>query len=291
MQIYHNVSMSQFTTWGVGAVARQLMVLETNDDVRRAFDKHPDAYILGNGSNILVVDNVDTVVKLGRQFDAAKHVHALANQHAAASRSGLEFLMGIPATVGGAIKTNAGGRYGSMRDVVRSVEVYHQGEIKTITPMFGYRSSDIQGLILSAEFHTERTFPETIRDKMREVMQEKSQTQPLGSASAGCTFKNPAIAPAAKLIDDLGLKGKEFGGAKISELHANFIVTKDGSPQDVLEAIRFIRERVFDRYGIELELEVEIWPLNQTDLALANTATPLHDREHLSLRSPQQSVA
>lgn len=270
-EIYYNVSMSEYTTWKVGAVARKFIILESEDDIRRSFEQHPDAYVLGNGSNILVLDDVGVVVKLGRMFLASKKLHLLAQDFARAGRSGLEFVMGIPATVGGAIKMNAGGKYGSMSDVISSVVVYQDGEIKKVQPKFGYRTSDIQGLILSAEFNTQRNFPECVRERMHEILDAKKKTQPLGQPSAGCIFKNLPDKPAGQIIDQLGLKGKKFGGAKVSEKHANFITTRKGcSAHDVMTAIYFVKQTVFEQTGLTLDLEIEIWPRYLSDYILVH---------------------
>jgi UDP-N-acetylmuramate dehydrogenase len=255
--------MADHTTWRVGATAKNLIIVENDIDVQAVLGKYPDAYILGNGSNILVAADIDVVVKLGPRFKASQHVHALCNSYARSGRSGLEFLMGIPASLGGAIKMNAGGRFGSMDGVVKTVTVYHDEEIKTVEPKFRYRGSDIQGLILDADLRTDRSFPECITNRMREIILEKKKHQPLGANSAGCTFKNPNGAIAAKLIDDLELKGKKFGGVYVSEMHANFIIAeRDAPPQDVLDAIAYIKKFVFEETGYQLETEIEIWPRN-----------------------------
>lgn len=259
MKEYNNVKMSSFTTWKVGAIAKLFFILESIDDIRRVFERY-NPYILGNGSNILVEKDIDVVVKLDQTFLSAQNVHSLCKKFALQQQSGLEFLMGIPATVGGAIKTNAGGKYGTMGDVIETVTIF-DSDIKIIEPKFHYRTSNIQGIILDATFRTKKDSTNNILERMNAIIDEKKLTQPLNENTAGCVFKNPKEgATAAQIIERCGLKGSKIGGAMISTKHANFIVTEHGAqPLHIIHLIKLTQNIVFDMTGYNLELEIQIW--------------------------------
>jgi len=247
-------------------------------------------HVLGSGANLLVADEgVDgVVVKLDHEtfteikYNAHGDVHAMKAMAGAdmsktlmdAARRGLEGLSqmaGIPATIGGAIRMNAGGAYGSIGQVVESVTCLTRSGEKVVYPAsevkFDYRGTNIPDpVILAATFTLTPTDPLALRERVKEIFAFKKSTQPLGDNSAGCTFKNP-IDPvsgqrvaAGKLIDEAGLKGLAVGGATVSERHANFIVTRPGaSADDVLNLLGQVKKRVFERHGIELHEEIAVW--------------------------------
>src|SRR4029450_5994614 len=180
-------------------------------------------------------------------------------------------MAGIPASIGGGIRMNAGGAYGAIGEAVESVTrmtgtgakvTYPASEIK-----FGYRGTNIPDpIILSATFKLTPTDPIKLRDRVKEIFGYKKSTQPLADHSAGCTFKNPTDpvteqrVPARKLIDETGLKGLSVGGAVVSDRHANFIVTKPGATaNDVLRLLEIVKKRVYEAKGIELHAEIAIW--------------------------------
>src|SRR5262245_2569383 len=250
--------------------------------------------VLGSGANLLVADEgVDgIVVKLDHdafteiRYNAQGEVHAMRAMAGAdmaktlmdAARRGLEGLSqmaGIPATVGGAIRMNAGGAYGAIGDAVESVTCLTKaGEKVTYrvhsrqTPgarssesrgttagvQFGYRGTNIPDpVILAATFSLTPTDPIRLRDRVKEIFAYKKSTQPLADHSAGCTFKNPIDpvteqrVPAGKLIDETGLKGCSVGGATVSDRHANFIVTVPGATaDDVLKLLEMVKKRVYE---------------------------------------------
>ena len=184
---------------------------------------------------------------------------------------GLSQMAGIPGSIGGMIRMNAGGSYGCIGDVVRSVScLTRSGELVTYPAeelRFEYRTTNIPDpVIVSATFELEPTDPVALRDRVKEIFAFKKSTQPLADSSAGCTFKNPIDpvseerVPAGKLIDEAGLKGETIGGASISHQHANFIVTEPGArADDVLALLDLVRRRVYEHAGIELETEVVVW--------------------------------
>jgi UDP-N-acetylmuramate dehydrogenase len=174
-------------------------------------------------------------------------------------------LAGIPGTVGGAIHGNAGGRSGEIAEACRSVTAMtSKGEIVTRTGddlSFGYRSSNIaEPFILEGTFQLRPDDPEEITARMRKIWIMKKASQPLADQSAGCIFKNPRGERAGKLIDQAGLKGTRLGGAEVSDRHANFIVTHDGcKSDDVLRLVDLIRSKIAEQFGVDLELEIQVW--------------------------------
>jgi UDP-N-acetylmuramate dehydrogenase len=237
-------------------------------------------YVLGSGSNLLVADEgLDGVVlqltaDCFKQIDikdqtvragAGVSLSELVRECARNGLSGLECVAGIPGTVGGAVKINAGGRFGDIGSVAQSVQLLDSSGYKFVRRreeiFFGYRMTNIMAkFILEAEFSLIPDDPEQIGRLLKEVWMLKKNSQPMNSRNAGCVFKNPRALSAGALIDKAGLKGTEAGGAKISEKHANFIIAGPGAKaKDVLALIDLIRERVRERFDVELELEVEVW--------------------------------
>lgn len=255
---FNNVKISKFTTWNVGCNVNRLLILHSNEDIQRTFDEYPCARILGNGSNILIL-SADTVVKLGKEFRAIHLISAISNIFIRHGKSGLEFMAGIPASLGGAIKTNAGGKYGIMSEIVQSVSVFQKGEVQKLQPKFGYRTSDITGLILDAEIKTRDTDPDSILRRTQKILQEKIKAQPLDKQTSGCVFKNPPNLYAGELIERCDIK-LNIDGVSISNKHANFLITNGCvCPHHVLDAIQIIEKCVYDKMGVHLDREIDIW--------------------------------
>lgn len=179
--------------------------------------------------------------------------------------TGLECMAGIPGSVGGCIRMNAGGRWGEISTVVRDVSVITpSGELKTLTRDqvgFSYRHSNLGGAVVCAA--TLELMPgdaEEISARYKEIWAVKHAGQPLGAHSAGCVFKNPPGDSAGRLIDAAGLKNRTVGGAMVSPEHANFIVAREGgTARDVLDLISLVRRTVADRFSVNLELEIDVW--------------------------------
>jgi UDP-N-acetylmuramate dehydrogenase len=236
--------------------------------------------LLGGGSNVLVRDEgvPGMVVSLadpafaeiqatGRKITAgggAKLGH-LISVAVREGLAGLEPLVGIPGSVGGALHGNAGSRGGDIGQwTCRATVMTRAGEIlerdrDDLT--FAYRESSLDELvILQGEFELEKEDPEELTKRMQKYWIVKKANQPLGHQSAGCIFKNPRGMSAGMLIDQAGLKGSRVGGAEVSDLHANFIVADaSATSHDVLRLIDLVRSRVAERLGVELETEIEIW--------------------------------
>ena len=260
--------------------------------LQRCHNEETPFRVLGRGANLLVDDvGVDgVVVKLDHpcfnQFrfnneDSENELHVMGGKDLApllmeAARcgfQGLDAMAGIPATIGGAIRMNAGGVHGCISDALRTVTcLTDRGELVTYDKKsisFGYRDSGITDpIILSATFELQECDPVVVRDHIKEIFAWKSSRQPLADSSAGCAFKNPKDEhgqriSAGKLIDEAGLKGHSVGGATISDRHANFIITKPNtSANDVLTLMSQVRDRVHDSTGIVLQREVVVWSRN-----------------------------
>jgi UDP-N-acetylmuramate dehydrogenase len=269
--------------------ARPRSVDHIRELVRRCRNEGIEFLPLGLGANLVVSDEgVDAlVIRLGEpvfqsvdwgaaeahkgdnpvtlSVAAGADMHRLTSDAVRRGLGGLERMAGIPGTVGGILRMNAGGRFGSICDVVRDVTVVDAaGEWRTLTrdeAGFRYRGSDLGGMVIcGAGLMLEPTDPRQLRARFREIWEMKKNTQPLADNSAGCVFKNPPGGSAGGLIDQAGLKGRRVGGAVVSPKHANFIVTEAGATaQDVLTLIGMIRREVADRFGVELETEVQLW--------------------------------
>jgi UDP-N-acetylmuramate dehydrogenase len=249
--------------------------------MKRARDASMPLKILGDGSNVLVRDGgVDAlVIHLESPFfsdvaiaenivtaGTAVPLTALISQTARAGLAGLEILTGIPGTVGGALRGNAGSRQGAIGQFVRRATVLDSaGEIQVRERddlSFDNRVSNLdEPVIVSAEFELGRENPESVVHRMRRIWIVKKESQPYGHQSSGCIFKNPSPdVSAGTLIDQAGQKGVRFGGAEVSERHANFILAHPGAKaSDVLHLIEQIQQRVWQQFGYELELQLQIW--------------------------------
>ncbi|MCA9092564.1 MAG: UDP-N-acetylmuramate dehydrogenase [Planctomycetaceae bacterium] len=237
--------------------------------------------ILGGGSNLLVRDEgvSGAVIRLsGDEFSKIEQrdettvtarggaqLASLISFSVKLGLAGLENLVGIPGTVGGALHGNAGGKSGEIGQFCQSViGLNSQGELVTrngVELAFAYRTSNLEDLlILEATFSLQREDIDDITRHMRTLWITKKALQPFSFQSAGCIFKNPRGMSAGLLIDEAGLKGTRIGHAEISERHANFIIAHKGATaQDVLRLIDLARSRISEQFGVDLELEIEIW--------------------------------
>lgn len=201
------------------------------------------------------------------QFGAGLSLTALAVQCKSKSLTGCEFAYGIPGTIGGAIRMNAGAHGGQMQDIVISTTYMDfDGNIKTLQQSeqeFGYRTSIFAknniGIILEAKLQFKTGEQTQIDSKMEEYSTYRKEKQPITYPSAGSTFKRGNDFITAKLIDECGLKGYQIGGAKISDLHAGFIINvENATAKDILALIDYTKRRVYEKFGKKLELEIEV---------------------------------
>ena len=279
-----DVTLAPYTWLKVGGPA-QFLVEPRSEDELVEFVKFAGANdlavrVLGGGSNLLVNDDgvPGAVVRLSHdsfqqvevdgttvRAGAGALLSHVVSQSVAAGLAGMESLVGIPGTVGGAIRGNAGSRAGEIGEVVVSVDVLTAaGERFTRTEdelSFEYRSSSVNELVvLGASFRLREEPAGDIAARMKQQWITRKAEQPYGYQSAGCVFKNPRGLSAGKLLDEAGLKGTRVGGAEVSDRHANFIVTEDGAKaSDVRQLIELMAARVKDAHGVELETEVVRW--------------------------------
>lgn len=280
-------ALSNHTSIGIGGPADYFIIPEDIDDVRRIItfcnEVNINFLFLGHGSNVLIGDDGfrGVVLKFGEgknlqgvcfldQFkieaQAGVPLKRLINLSQEKGLSGLEFAIGIPGSVGGAIWTNAGANSHAIGSLVEKVTVIKEdGEIKELFDgdmVFSYRYSNFQErkwFIWKVVLRLEPSTPADIAKRIR-AFWEKRKKQPFSYPSAGCIFKNPPGDYAGRLIEQAGCKGMVIGGAKVSESHANFIINIGGAKaKDVLQLMEVIKERVKEKFGIDLEPEIAIY--------------------------------
>lgn len=276
--------LAPFTYMKVGGPADYFIQPRDRDELTEVVccchENEIPVHLLGGGSNLLIRDEGVRGVVLylgGENFSRveidggtvrsgpAVLLSQLISQTVKAGLAGLETLAGIPGTVGGALHGNAGGRGGDIGQFVTNVTVL-TGKGETFTRAedelsFAYRYSSINELaILECVFQLQEDDPDEITRRMRKLWIMKKATQPLTFQSAGCIFKNPRGLSSGALIEQAGLKGTRIGKAEISDRHANFIVTEPGAKAaDVEQLIDLARSKVSEQFGVDLELEIEIW--------------------------------
>jgi UDP-N-acetylmuramate dehydrogenase len=279
--------MDRHTSIGVGGRADALVVPESAVELGRIVALlragGVPVFFAGNGTNLIVRDDgfrgavvstkgLRTVRLEGRGQDrAAIRAEAgasLAEVVALSAREGLtgmEFCAGIPGSVGGGIRMNAGAYGSEMKDVLESVDLLNgEGNVKTCARaalQFEYRSLALpEGVcVLGGVFDLARGDREAVEGRIREILKTRSGKHPLQYRNAGSVFKNPKGMPAGRIIDEAGLKGLTLGGARVSEMHGNFIVNLgSATAKDIIGLIELVREKVRERKGIDLEPEVKI---------------------------------
>jgi UDP-N-acetylmuramate dehydrogenase len=278
-----DVLLAGHTTLGVGGPAPLMLEPAGADDVRRALTALDELFVIGAGSNILVGDsgvdipalkmvnglkNESNTSARSLKVGAGHRLPALVGAAAEAGLSGLEWAVGIPGTVGGALVVNAGAFGSEIWEFVKTVEIaLTGGDVVAVTPnavSWDYRTADFgvdrPFVITEVELRLASGDREVIRGLVREYGDKRRETQPVGAASAGSFFKNPPGGPpAGKLIDGAGLKDARCGGAVVSDVHANFIVNDGGACADEIYTLaEYVRRAVADRTGVELEYEVEL---------------------------------
>lgn len=284
-KISYNEPMSQHTSLKVGGNADALVLIESEDQLARIVGKLKEAKIdylpVGNLTNIIVRDggyrgaillmsglNKTDYIQTpdGGQFisaQAGSRLNSLIGLAIVHELTGLEFCAGIPGSVGGAVKMNAGAYGKEIKDVVTEItllDAYGQkknflrGEIK-----FNYRRTILpdESIILNARFKLEKGERGQTQERIKEIIQMRQEKHPLSYPNAGSIFKNMPQMPAGRIIEELGLKGRSVNDAEVSVKHANFIINKGkASATDVLTLIDLIVDRVKKEKGIELETEV-----------------------------------
>jgi UDP-N-acetylmuramate dehydrogenase len=277
-----NESLAPLTWFRVGGRAQVLFTPADEDDLAYFLAKLPDEIpvtVVGVGSNLIVRDGgmPGVVVRLSpRGFGEAVAdgdiVRAgtaaldkrVAETAAAANIGGLEFYYGIPGTIGGALRMNAGANGGETKDVlIEATGIGRDGSKHSFSNAdmkFVYRNSGVDPSIIftSARFRGRIAAPEAIRARMDEVQAHRETAQPIREKTGGSTFKNPPGHSAWKLIDAAGCRGLRVGGAKVSEMHCNFLInTGDATGNDIETLGETVRARVKENSGIELQWEIK----------------------------------
>ncbi len=282
--VREQVPLAERTWFKVGGPAQYFAEPSSIDELKavieRCRDENLHVHLLGGGSNLLVRDEGAAGMVIGLTHPSFTNITAagervtigggamLANAitvTVGAGLAGLEPLVGIPGTVGGALHGNAGSHGGDIGQwASRATVMTRNGEIIERDRgdlVFAYRQSSLDELvILSVEFELEKEDALVVTKRMQKQWIVKKASLPMTHENTGCIFKNPRGMSAGMLIDQCGLKGEQVGGAEVSQRHANFFVAKPGATaRDILQLIDVVRDRVAERMGVELETEIEIW--------------------------------
>ena len=285
MERLQNVDMREFTSFKAGGKAREMVILESVEELREIMGEihrlKKKYIVLGNGSNTLIKDSGfdGIVVKLGEAFNkvtvegerlicgTGALMSVVAKAALAADLTGFEFASGIPGSIGGAIFMNAGAYGGEMKDIVESVTLVKNDGSETISINaadlgLSYRHSileDTRDVAVTVTLKLKKGNHEEIAGRMAELTKRRNEKQPVQYPSAGSFFKRPAGYFAGKLIQDAGLKGATVGGAQVSDLHSGFIINKGGATAtDIIDLMHLVQNTVYDKFGVRLEPEVRI---------------------------------
>ncbi|MDQ7004447.1 MAG: UDP-N-acetylmuramate dehydrogenase [Ghiorsea sp.] len=280
-KIEQDVPLAQRTTLGVGGVAAWLFRPKSQSDLMQALHLIPQdlpIFPMGRGSNLLIADDgIDALVLDLGDFNtlevnhhtllagAGARMSKIAQRAALSGFSGLEFMATVPGDLGGGVAMNAGAFGQQVSDTLVSILLLNRdGQLQHINRQdlnmqYRYTALPQGSVVLSATFELGEKGAEEVKQVMREMRAKRSQTQPLNLPNCGSVFKNPEGDFAARLIESVGLKGKQIGKANISDVHANFIVNQGGaSCADVLGLIRLAKDTVKQEMNVELEPEVKL---------------------------------
>lgn len=283
--VRYDEPLKNHTTFGIGGSCIALIEPREVEDIIEAIkicrENNIKFFVIGNGSNLLVSDEGynGVIIKLKKEFSTIKveGEYVIAKSGAKLSEvfdvilenslAGFEFASGIPGTIGGAIYMNAGAYGGEMKDIVETVEVldmdtFEVKELKNEELEFSYRNSIIQNknyIVLAIKLKLQKGNKEEIKTIYEDLREKRNSKQPLNFGSAGSTFKRPEGHFASKLIEDSGLKGYHINDAWVSEKHSGFVVNKgNASCKEILELIDHVKNIVFEKFGVKLEMEVKI---------------------------------
>ncbi len=278
-EVFENYNLENMNTYGIKTITKYLIKPDNLDNLKELVEylkeNNIKYYVLGGGSNVILPDNPfngviisldkinklefnDTKVSVGAGINLGVFINSCIKK----SLGGLEYLAGIPGTLGGSLYGNAGVKEHTIYDYLESITILRDGSIITLNKSdikYSYRYTSFKesnDIILGATFN----LYEDEEDKLMEIVKnnriKRVNSQPLEYKNAGSVFKNPEGDYAGRLIESLGLKGYTVGGAQVSEKHANFIINiGNATGKDIRDLIKYIKTRVFEEYKINLELE------------------------------------
>jgi UDP-N-acetylmuramate dehydrogenase len=282
--VRRNVKLSDINWFRVGGVAEYYYKAQTEEDLLLLLKNVPKdfpLFILGVGSNVIIKDGgvEGVLLRLGRGFSGIEKIDettlqvgaaaldlSVANYACSEGVSGLEFLSGIPGTIGGALKMNAGSYGTEISDVLIEAVAYdllgNRHVIKSEDMNFSYRKSNpaIEGLIFTgATLKGQKGEPSQIKQRIEKIQKSRLETQPIKSRTGGSSFKNPQGQKAWELIDRAGMRGYNVGGAMMSDKHCNFMINKGtATAKDLIGLGEIVRSKVKETCGITLEWEIQI---------------------------------
>lgn len=281
MKIKRNIPLSQFTSFKIGGPAKYFISVKKKEDLIKAVnfskEKKLPFLILGGGSNVLIndkgfsglvilINNKESEIKRNRIYcQAGMKLNNLVNQSVKNNLTGLEWAAGIPGTIGGAVRGNAGAFGFSISQLVKQVEVFNKdfSILEKKDCRFNYRESIFKKnkkVIFSLELELRKGNRKQSEKMIKEYLEQRKNNCPLDYSSAGCIFKNPKPLIAAQLIEQVNLKGKQIGQAMVSEKHANFIVNLGkAKAEDVLKLIKLAKKEVKKKFNLVLEEEIQIF--------------------------------
>ena len=304
-KILYDEPMKKYTTFKVGGPAECLIKISSKEDLKEilkfANENNIQITVLGNGSNVLVQDKgikgITLIIKIEKieienqaensnnnkgknkeenngndnakvriKLGAGEKIAKVGIKFSKEGLTGFEEISGIPGTIGGAVRMNAGAHNREMKDVIKTVKCLdYQGNEKTFTDEemnFGYRTSILKTekyIAIEVEIELDKGNSEEIKEKMDMYKEKRKNSQPLEYPSAGSTFKRGEDFITAKLIDEAGLKGTKVGDAEVSTKHGGFIINKgNATASDILELVQIIKNKIYEKYQKKIELEVEV---------------------------------
>ncbi len=281
LEIQENYPMRKYLYIKVGGKAKYLVYPRNMKSLlnllRSCHEEGEKVTVLGAGSNTIITEQgIDGIVISTRKLKEVNidgtHIEAecgamlsfIMNNSIRLGLTGFEFAAGIPGTVGGSIYMNAGANGGEIKDAVKKVYIWHEGEEKVLPREeinFEYRKSNLPygAIVTKAVFELRRGDRKKSEENVRKYLAYRNRTQPVKMANTGSVFKNPPTVSAGRLLEELGFKGLCVGGAKFSEIHANFIVNfNKAKAGDIIALIERAREKALAEHNIRLEPEVEI---------------------------------
>jgi UDP-N-acetylmuramate dehydrogenase len=277
LSTYHDYPLAPLSWFRTGGSADTFIKADTLEELQKFMEDAHTFNILGNGSNTLIRDGgvAEPVLKLGRGFrsmtqnsnqvtvGAACLNRTVVEQAATWGLSGLEFLTGIPGSIGGAVAMNAGACGCETKDVLQSIQICLPGgnlkilDVDALAMNYRHTLLPEGAVVTSATFSLIPTDATVIRQRINTYLEHRDTAQPIGGKTGGSTFKNPNECKAWELIDAVGLRGYRIGGAAFSEKHCNFIMNTDGSASDIEDLGNLAQTRVREKTGIELEWEIK----------------------------------